>query len=565
MREILGFDTFLAAHAIDENRGLSLLDQCSVALGVNNWGKGVQSFGLAEVENLRDLLDSAKVKNLKERLTPLWGEEGMGYYCARDTAYCHELYQVQRQRLREDPEGTTLLKKLVFPGVNAFVEIETNGIYVDVPRLRERDLVLEARWTALRAELVENHIDPEFYEERQAKSIKNKNTKDLFSNDNFIRDWVYGEEPRGLGMIPFAFTKTGLAKVDDDTLKLLDHPSLRMFKELKSTANSRKFFSQWLEWLGDDGRIHASFNLGGTVTGRRSNANPNIQQTPRDKFVRSVLGAAPGYLFLELDYSQVEVRLAAWLANETHMLEIFANNGDIYRTTAAGILGKKPEEISGEERQKAKAYVLGFLYGMGARGFVEYARDTYELEFSLDEATEIRNAYFTLFPALVRWHEDAKRHVMKFLKIQSPAGRTRHLVNILSMKQFERGKAGRQAINSPVQGLGGDFLLSTVIELMKRFEDKSDMVRIVGDVHDALLLEVREDTWKEVAAEILTIMEEPPIMKELCIDWPMRLIAEGRIGKHWKIGPEFNIDDLGDSEKTASIEEQLALSLMEDV
>lgn len=549
----IGFDTFVAAHVLDENRGLSLLDQCSVALGVNNWGKGVQSFGIGEVDDLRELLH---LKHLKERLSPLWGVDGMGYYCARDTAYCHELYNVQRQRLREDPDGAKLLRKLSLPGLNAFCGVEENGIYVNVRRLFERDAVLEARWNEARATLL-SYVHPDVLAERATKKSGGK--KDLFQNDHFLRSWIYGEAPLGLGLVPFAFTNTGMPATDEDTLKLLDHPALHVLQDYKRITKARQFFVQWLEWLSDRSRLHASFNMGGTVTGRRSNSNPNLQQVPRDQFIRSVLGAPPGWRFLEVDYSQLEVRLAAWLANEETMLEIFRRGGDIYRTTAAGILNKDPADIDSEERRKAKAYVLGFLYGMGAKGFVEYARDTYQLEFTLQEAQEIREAYFALFPGLVHWHAAAERRVKKFLEVKSPAGRTRHLVNILSMRAYERGKAVRQAINSPVQGLGADFTLASVIELSKLLDPAE--ARIVGDVHDALLFELREDVWERNARLIMTTMEAPQVMRELCVDWPVRLIAEGQIGQHWKEGPEFTLDDMDDPERWTRVLSQLEEAL----
>lgn len=545
----IGYDTILAAHTLDETRGLSLLNQCSVALGVNNWGKGVQHFGLAEVEDLRELL---AIDN-KNGLTELWGEDGMSYYCGRDVAYTHALFEQQVVKLDETNEqAKRLLQRLILPGVNAFVQLELNGLWVDQARLALNDAILAEKGQALHAQLIRDHVSQELVDFWQARTLKNtkkgETPRDFLANDNFVVDWLYSPAPRGLGLPVYNVTKTKKPQVNEETLKLYPKvPALKVLTELKKAGKGRAFFASWLEWMGDDGRLHANFNLSGTVTGRRSNSNPNLQQVPRDEFIRTVLGAPPGWLFLEVDYSQLEVRLAAWLASEPTMLEIFQAGGDIYRSTAARFLGKAEADVTYEERRKAKAYVLGFLYGMGPGGFVRYAKETYDIEVTLEEARASRDLFFEMYPGLVRWHEKARRTANDDMEIMSPDGRVRHLINILSSDHFEKGKAERQAINSPVQGLGADFTLAAIVELLKTLDPGE--ARIVGDIHDAVLFEVREDVWERNTRRILQVMEAPPIMTQLVKEWPVRLMAEAQVGRHWKEGPEFTIDDLDDPVK----------------
>lgn len=255
----IAYDTILAAHTLDETRTLSLLDQCSIALGVNNWGKGVQRFGMAQVENLRDLLD---IKT-KDGLTALYDDvevegsdslmEGMSYYCGRDVGYTHALYELQVQKLRQEPDLTKLLKTLILPGVNAFVDLELNGLWVDKERMKKHDLILAARIAVLRAQLIEEHISPELVEQWQAHAIKTTKkgepTKDFINNDNFIRDWLFSEAPRGLGQLAVNFTKKGQAQVDEETLKLYydTNPALKTFSELKKAVKGRTFFASWLD------------------------------------------------------------------------------------------------------------------------------------------------------------------------------------------------------------------------------------------------------------------------------------------------------------------------------
>ena len=436
----IGFDTILAAHTLDETREMNLLDQASTSLGVNDWGKGVQSFGLAEVDDLRELLT---LKG-KQGLSPLWGAEGMGYYCARDVAYCHLLYEHQRLKLREQPDSARLLRDLILPGVNGFATIELDGLWVDRARMAAADAELKRQHAEARALLIREHIDPELFAEWAARAAKGK--KDVLANDHFLRAWLF-TDPRGLQLEVVNRTKTGLPQVDEATLKLYDHPELSVLHDLRRASKFASFFEQWETWIGDDGRLHASFNLTGTVTGRRSCSNPNLQQVPRDRLVRSVIGAPPGWVFLEVDYSQLEVRLAAWIFGERNMLRIFEEGGDIYREAAARVLGKQPEEVTGDERQAAKVQVLGFIYGLSAPGFVLYAKSLYDLDFTVEESTAVRDAFFAAFPDLVYGHERARQEARKRWQVTSPDKRVRHLINILSMNGRERGKAERQAIN----------------------------------------------------------------------------------------------------------------------
>lgn len=538
----VAFDTMVAAHLIDEQQSMTLLSQGSTHLGVNNWGKGNQFFGTREGEPHDILARNAEERSLKSTgrrkkataaadhsdLGDLWGEEGLGYYCAKDTAYTHMLYEQQRDTLRSDPPAARLAKNLSLPGTQAFAAVEDNGIWVDWARVERTTAEALARIDQLQTELM-HHVGKDM---RSAAD---------FGSDSFLRRWIYGSmEDGGLALLPRDFTPTGMPKVDEATLAALEHPALTILKEVKSLSKMLDYFEQWRVWVGDDGRLHPYFNMTGADTGRRSCQNPPLQQIPRPvkgrPNVRSCLGAPPGRIFLEVDFSQLEVRLSAWMAGEETMLSIFARGGDIYRATAALVLGKPEEEVTGEERQKAKAYVLGFIYGMGAAGFVRYAKKTYGLDFSLEEARRWRDLFFATYPGLVRWHERMRKLAARDHKVTSVAGRSRHLSNILSPNDYERSEAERQAINSPIQGLGADWTLASIVELLTLLPSTE---LIVGDIHDAVLFELTEETWKESAAIIFRVMESPTIMAALGVDPPVKLLAEGKVGRAWGEGVEF--------------------------
>jgi len=526
---VVFFDTMIAAHLIDESLPKSLEVQAGLMLGVDNWGKGKIDFGIGD-----------------KPPTPF---KEMGTYCSRDTAYTHMLYDRQKVQLVQDPRMGKLAKHLVLPGVEAIAKMELNGIWLDRERVARRRLEFAEELETLRALALE-HVPEPFRE------------KASFTNPHFLRRWLFGAPPDGLGLIPTKFTeKTKEPATDEEAISNLvgQHPAVDNLVKIAKATKALQFLSQWEQWADHASRIHPYFNLTGTVTGRRSCDNPNLQQVPRDKRLRGCFGAPPGWLLLSVDYSAVEVRLAAWIAEEEGLLEVFRRGHDPYVFTAAKVFAPPgPQKdclhpdwtvdsvektwtcvacailVTGDQRQKAKAIVLGFLYGMGSNGFVVYAKDTFGVVFTETEGALFRAEFFALFPGLESWHLRCKRYVEKYFEAESPLGRVRHLQQVLSFNRVVSAKAVRQAINSPVQGTGGDLCLAATIELTEKLDPEEAF--LVGDIHDALLLQVREDKWREVSRTVLETMENPAILRKLNVKVPIRLKADAELGRYWKDG-----------------------------
>lgn len=577
----IGYDTMVAGHLLDEQRPMNLLDMASTELKVEDWGKGNQQFGLMPGDDLVGLLarnnrtKAGTIPKGKQFLGDMWGPDALGTYCAIDVGYTHMLYEEQRKHFRAEQGVAKLLKHLVLPGLDAFQRVEDNGIYVFMDKLRSTREEFRERSDYIRRLLKDEHVSRFLlasHEDRVEQAHKtrtewvlNEETgkkervktvvplgptgKSIFDNPTFLREWLFGRESDGgLGMVPYRFTeKTGEPQTDDEALSAMDHPAAKLLQELRSCKKAIDFFDSWEEWLGTDGRLHPYFNLTGTVTGRRSCNNPNLMQVPRKKEIRTCLGARPGYVFLEVDFSQIEVRLAAWAAGETNMIQLFNEGGDIYAYVGAQLAGYEnvsihitKNEVDPEDRRKAKAVVLGYLYGMSAKGFKEYARSQYDVIFTDAESEAHRNTFFRLFPNLLRYHYKQQQLAARDLRVTSLTGRIRHLLDILSDKKFEHGRAERQAINSPIQGLGGDWILASIVSLMPMLDE--DEALIIGDIHDAVLFELRADTWARNAEQIMMTMEAPPIMREeFSIVPPLRMMAEGKVGRAWGDGFEFNL------------------------
>jgi len=240
-------------------------------------------------------------------------------------------------------------------------------------------------------------------------------------------------------------------------------------------------------------------------------SEPNLQQVPRDPKIRSLITAPPGWTFVEADYSQIELRVAAMLSGDPMMIDIFnREDGDIHTTTAIAVSGKR--EVTKEERKKAKAINFGFLYGMGATKFREYARDKYGQDLTMEEAIRFRQRFFDLYSELPRWHMKQRDIVKMYGQVRTLTGRIRHLPGVFSPSEELRASAERQAINTPVQSFASDLTLASIIEIYQTIP--RDRCRIVGTVHDAILFEVRNEYIEEVTEQIKAIMEKPQIITE---------------------------------------------------
>lgn len=508
----IAFDTLGSTALINENLPKGLETQAMLELGVDRWGKRSIIFG-----------------DKKKAPSPM---KEMGDYCGLDTAYTHMLYEVHREKLLAEPDLVKLYKLLILPGLEALLDMEINGVYLVEENVNTQEKVAKESMAAIEKKLLEM-ISEDFQESAS------------FSNPYFLRKWLFTiPKPDGLELTPTKFTDKGLPSTDEESLRDQTHPAAKLLLEWRGYEKRLQYLEQWKFWRADDNRVHPYFNMFGPVTGRRSCQKPNLQQVSREGDMRSCFGAPPGYVFLEADFSQVEVRIAAWIAREETLLRIFHEERDPYRIYGGYVLGKPETAVSKEERQKAKIAVLGFLYGMGVQKFVKYAKVQYNVTFTEEEAKDFRNGYFNLFSGLRTYHEESRQRVRKKLAVQSAFGRIRHLPQVLSRDNYVSGGAERQAINFPIQSFGGDLTLSALVELHELTKPFRDEIKIVGDIHDALLFEIREDVWKKWAEVIFTTMESPSLLKRFGISLDVPIKVEGKIGTTWGSKNEFTLEML---------------------
>ena len=249
--------------------------------------------------------------------------------------------------------------------------------------------------------------------------------------------------------------------------------------------------------------------------------------------MRRAFTARPGWGFLQVDYSQLELRIAADDAQEQVMLRIFEDPaGDIHTTTAATVAGVPESEVDNQLRNKGKPINFGFLYGMSARGFQIYARYSYGQYFTMEEAEDARKAFFKKYPGLKPWHKRRKAECKRTGMVVSCVGRKRRPAKIYSPVRAEESRALRQAVNAPIQGGGSDITMFAGT-LMTPFN--YDEIMPVGFVHDAFLFEVRLDKMSYWHDRIQENFEgvRPHLKERLLADIGVPLLADVEVGANW--------------------------------
>lgn len=455
------WDTMLAEHLIDSEgpKGLKILGAkyCSVA----DWS-----------------VDVGKAANLPS--------EVLHKYAAMDTAVTAEIRRKQRCNER-------LLRDLLMPACKALTFAERNGVGLDRPGAAEA-----------RVELM-----------NKAEEITQKVSQyGPCGTPNEVSKLLY----ETLGLPILERTDTGKPRVTGSILKRLDHPVAGMLADRQKIQKGvSAFLTPWLRATEgqDDPRLYSTFRLAGTATGRLSSGGAegssgiNLQQIPRDKRFKRLIQAREGYTLAELDYSQIELRVAAHLANEEAMLEIYMSGGDIHTATAIAVTGK--ESVEKSDRTKAKAVNFGFLYGMSSASFKDYARDSYGVTLTDEEAAEYRARFFDKYSALPVWHRKTKEAALKHGYVETLFGRRRYLDGLKYGKGADKGAALRQAVNTSVQSVASDMMILALGLIHRLIVCGPYDAKIVATVHDSVLLEISEDGAEAVARKAKYIMEHLPL------------------------------------------------------
>lgn len=314
----------------------------------------------------------------------------------------------------------------------------------------------------------------------------------------------------------------------------------------RDATKTLEFLRSWLELRDPNNVIHATYNVGFVKTGRLSSSNPNVQQI--SSRLKPAFIPRPGHVLLDLDYSQVELRVAAFISRSQPMIEAFQRGDDLHRLLAAKIAGKDPEDVTSLERKRAKAGNFGLLYGMSPGGFQAYAATAYDVSLTLAEAQAVHSAFFEMWDGMRQWHERAKRRAYERGYVTSPIGRTQWLSDLYSKSSFKASHAERNALNSPVQGFGSDLMQMAAASIMGTLPGyplpRVEGAHVVATVHDEICIEVPEDRWQEILVECKRRMEDVnTFLRPLDCQMDVPIVAGPSAGTRWGVHDLHDEDD----------------------
>lgn len=547
-------DTICLMHGVDENMLDKSLDEITRQY-------------VPEMSGYADEFNRDPVHLKKTRMDLVPPEKMLLYGCGDvDATYRAKL--ALEEALKADPKNYKCYRTVVMPALRSFAQIEDHGFVIDKPALKAFEKMLrthqEAEYTAIRQmvpkAIAELELIPQDKKDRETGKVVKWAS---LTRPNFIRAMVF-THPKGLRIKPRVFTKS-TAKLKDVTARV---PSTSGKNHLAYFEHDHPFIGRIMEYIKNekllgtyvgtedvddgegvkgfykylfDGRIRPTYLLHRTVTGRSASADPNGQNFPKRgklaKKYREIFIAPPGHVLLEVDFSQLELRIAAIMSGDPVMQRLYREGKDIHTATACAVMGitvedfyKLPKDVQTQKRFQAKAVNFGFLYGMGWRKFMNYARTDYGVTFTEEEAQEIRATFFRLYKNLGRWHISVREHVKNTGMVRTYDGRVRHLPSVFSPDNVISSSAERQAINSPVQAFGSDLGLMAMALLVKNVDFSK--IRPIGFIHDAIVCIAPESYAKEAARTIKYWMENIPLEKMFGFKSPIPIVAEAAVGKN---------------------------------
>ena len=323
-------------------------------------------------------------------------------------------------------------------------------------------------------------------------------------------------------------TKSGQYSTGEEVLEAIKHKHPIVEKILAHRA-LKKLISTYIDALPKlinpaTGRIHTSFNQAVTATGRLSSSNPNLQNIPvrgdDGREIRKAFVPEPGCIFFSADYSQIELRIMAHLSADEHLVNDFRCGRDIHAATASRIFHKPIEEVSRDERRKAKTANFGIIYGISAFGLAE------RMEVSRTEAKELITNYFDTYPRVKEYMQTSVERARELGYIVTEFGRRRYLPDITSRNAVVRGYAERNAVNAPIQGTAADIIKIAMVRIAQRFEAEGIQSKMILQVHDELNFSVLPEEFERVKNIVIQEMEGAYTMS-------VPLLADCGEGKNW--------------------------------
>ena len=446
-------------------------------------------------------------KGAKQKTFDLIELEQAGVYAAEDADITLQLHQVLSEGLQQDATLNQVYTDIEIPLIDVLLEVEQNGVLIDRSLLKKQGKEIDKKL---------GQIEQAIYQ--QAGEVFN------LSSPKQIQAILFEK----LDLPVLRKTPKGQPSTAEDVLEELaadyEIPAL-----LIEHRGLNKLMSTYIDKLPQEidpktGRVHTSYQQAVASTGRLSSTGPNLQnipiRTPEGRRIREAFVAPRGYRILALDYSQIELRIMAHLSADESLLNAFARGLDVHRSTAAEVFGEALEQVSPDQRRAAKAINFGLIYGMSAFGLGK------QLNIGRPEAQQYVDTYFERYPGVKRYMEETKQLARDQGYVETVFGRRLHLPDINARNANVRQYAERTAINAPMQGTAADIIKRAMIEVQAWLVDEKPDCKMIMQVHDELVFEVRKgevDSCQQAIAALMTA----------AADLSVKLEVDAGVGLNW--------------------------------
>ncbi|UYZ84686.1 DNA polymerase I [Entomomonas sp. E2T0] len=429
-------------------------------------------------------------------------------YAAEDADITLRLHQVLWNKLQQEPSQAKVLTEIEMPLVPVLARIERNGALVDGKLLASQSQELGEKMVAL---------------ENKAFELAGQNFN--MSSPKQLGEILYTK----LGLPIISKTAKGQPSTAEAVLAELALQGYELPEVLMEYRTLSKLKSTYTDRLPEQinprtGRIHTSYHQAVTATGRLSSSDPNLQnipiRTPEGRRIRQAFIAPKGYKLLAADYSQIELRIMAHLAQDKGLLDAFKQGLDVHRATAAEVFGVSVADVTSDQRRKAKAINFGLIYGMSAFGLAK------QIGVDRKEAQEYIDKYFTKYPGVLAYMERTREAAAEKGYVETLFDRRLYLPDIKAGNANVRRGAERTAINAPMQGTAADIIKRAMVKVDAWLQQDKVDAKVILQVHDELVLEVQEDQLQQVSDKIKLIMAEAA---ELAVP----LVVDVGIGNNW--------------------------------
>ena len=430
-----------------------------------------------------------------------------GPYAAEDADITLRLHRVLWPKLETEPRLEALFRDIEMPLIPVLSDMERTGVLVDAGMLARQSEELAARMAEIEQEAFEVAGEPfNLGSPKQIQAI-------LFDK---------------LGLPVLKKTPKGAPSTAEEVLAelALDYPLPRLILDYRSLSKLKSTYTDKLPQRidPDTGRVHTSYHQAVASTGRLSSSDPNLQNIPvrtaEGRRIRQAFVAPEGHRILAADYSQIELRIMAHLSGDEGLLRAFAAGEDIHRATAAEVFGVPLEEVTHEQRRSAKAINFGLIYGMSAFGLAR------QLGIPRQAAQEYVDLYFQRYPGVKAFMDRTRESARELGYVETVFGRRLYLPEINHRNGQRRQYAERTAINAPMQGTAADIIKLAMIETHRWIGEGELDVRLIMQVHDELVFEVREDQVEAARPRIEACMTG---VAELRVP----LVVETGVGINW--------------------------------